>query len=105
MRRKILATLLILHGLAHAAPGMWAAGDAPSWVVTPLWGLALLGYLAAGLGLFRVPLLRRRWTQLLIIATASSVVLLAVFAEPVGAIGALFDIALFIVALQIVAQT
>jgi hypothetical protein len=102
MRRKILATLLILHGLAHAAPGMWAAGDAPSWVVTPLWGMALLGYLAAGLGLFRVPLLRRWWTQLLIVATASSILLLAVFAEPVGVIGASFDVALFIVAFEMV---
>ena len=103
MRRKILATLLILHGLAHAAPGMWAAGDAPPWLVTPLWGAALLGYLAAGLGLFRVPVLRRWWTRLLIAATASSILLLAVFAESVGVVGALFDVALFVVAFEIVA--
>ena len=102
MRRKILATLLILHGLAHAAPGMWAAGEAPAWVVTPLWGAALLGYLAAGLGLFRMPLLRRWWTQLLVVATASSILLLAVFAEPIGAAGALFDVALFVFAFELV---
>ena len=102
MRRKILATLLILHGLAHAAPGMWAAEDGPSWVVTPLWGAALLGYLAAGFGLFRMPVLRRWWTQLLIVATASSILLLAVFAERVGVVGALFDLALFFFAFQYV---
>ena len=103
MARKILATLLILHALAHAAPGMWAMADAPSWVVTPLWGAALLGYLAAGLGLFRVPVLRRWWTQSLIVATASSILLLTVFSETVGLIGAIFDVALFVVALQWVA--
>ena len=103
MRRKVFATLLILHGLAHAAPGMWAAGDGPSWVVTPLWGAALLGYLGAGLGLLRMPLLRRWWTGLLIVATASSILLLAVFAEPVGVIGALFDLVLFVVAFEVVA--
>ena len=102
MRRKILATLLILHGLAHAAPGMWAAGDAPSWVVTPLWGAALIGYLAAGVGLFRMPVLRRWWTQLLIVATASSILLLVLFAEPIGAVGALLDVALFVFAFQVV---
>ena len=103
MARKVLATLLILHGLAHAAPGMWAMGNAPAWVVTPLWGAALLGYLAAGLGLFRVPLLRRWWTQSLIVATASSILLLTVFSEAVGVVGATFDVALFVVALQWVA--
>src|SRR5690349_21364882 len=105
MRRKILATLLILHGLAHAAPGMWAAGDAPSWVVTPPWGASLIGYLAAGLGLFRMPLLRRWWTQLLIVATASSILLLVLFAEPIAAVGAVLDVALFVIAFQLVAPT
>jgi len=103
VRRKLLATLLILHGLAHAAPGMWAMASAPPWVVMPLWSAALLGYLAAGLGLFRVPLLRRWWTQSLIVATASSILLLTVFSEPLGVIGATFDVVLFIVALQWVA--
>src|SRR5689334_4299176 len=105
MRRKILATLLIFHGLAHAAAGMWAAGDAPSWVVTPLWGGALIGYLAAALGLFRMPLLRRWWTQLLIVATASSILLLVLFAEPIGAVGALVDVTLFVFAFQLVVPT
>ena len=103
MRRKVLATLLILHGLAHAAPGMWAMAAAPSWVVMPLWGTALLGYLAAGLGLFRVPVFRRWWLQSLIVATASSILLLTVFSESVGILGAVFDVALFVVALQWVA--
>ena len=101
MRRKVFATLLILHGLAHAAPGMWAAGDGPPWVVTPLWGAALLGYVAAGLGLFRMPVFRRWWTQSLIVASASSIVLLTVFAERVGVIGALLDVALLIVAFRL----
>lgn len=103
MRRKVFATLLLFHGLAHAAPGMWAAGDGPPWVVTPLWGAALLGYVAAGLGLFRMPVFRRWWTQSLIVASASSIVLLTVFAERVGVIGALLDVALLIVAFRLVA--
>src|SRR5690349_7155345 len=84
MRRRIFAALLILHGLAHAAPGMWAAESAPSWVVMPLWGAALLGYLGAGLGLLRLPVLRRFWVQLLILASASSILMLTIFAERVG---------------------
>lgn len=103
MRRKLLATLLILHGLAHAAPGMWAMGSAPSWVVMPLWSAALIGYLAAGLGLFRLPVLRRWWTQSLIVATASSILLLTIFSEPLGVVGATFDVVLFVVAFQWVA--
>jgi len=103
MRRKVFATLLILHGFGHAAPGMWAAGDAPSWVITPLWGAALLGYLAAGLGLFRVPLLRRWWTQALVVASASSLLMLTVFAERVGVIGALLDVALLVVGFRLIA--
>ncbi len=103
MRRRIFATLLILHGLAHAAPGMWAAESAPSWVVMPLWGAALLGYLGAGLGLLRLPVLRRFWMQLLILASASSILMLTIFAERVGLIGAIFDVALFVVAFELVA--
>ena len=46
--RLLIGVLLILHGLAHAGAGMWAAG--PVWLVTILWWLATMLYVSAGLG-------------------------------------------------------
>jgi hypothetical protein len=53
--RRLLAVLLILHGLAHAAPGMMATG--PVWLVTALWLMATLCFVGSGLWLLgaRIP--------------------------------------------------
>ena len=48
MRRGFLTTLLILHGLGHANVGVWAFAGGPHWLITFLWGAAMLGYFAAG---------------------------------------------------------
>src|SRR5512135_1701426 len=37
MRRVLLATLLLIHGLAHASAGVWASSEGPLWLVTSLW--------------------------------------------------------------------
>ena len=102
MRRIALATVLLLHGLAHASVGVWASSEGPLWLVTVLWAAAMLGYFAAALGLFRVPLLRRYWRPLLTAATAASILMLTLYSERVGLIGALVDVALYMFALEAV---
>lgn len=57
MRPLLLGVVLVLHALAQAAQGMWAAERAPGWIVAPLWLVAMMGFLAAGfavLGLERL---------------------------------------------------
>lgn len=100
MRRVLLATLLLIHGLAHASAGVWASGEGPLWLVTSLWAAAMLGYFAAALGLFRTPVLRRHWRTLLTIATAASIVMLTLYSQRVGLIGAFVDVALYLFALE-----
>lgn len=102
MRRISLATLLLLHGLAHASAGVWASSEGPLWLVTALWATAMLGYFAAALGLFRAPVLRRHWRALLTAATAASIIMLALYSQRVGLIGAIIDVALYVFALEAV---
>ncbi|MCC6770419.1 MAG: hypothetical protein IT360_04325, partial [Gemmatimonadaceae bacterium] len=47
MRPFLLALLLLLHALALAGTGMWAAGTMSPLLVTPLWLVAMCGFLAA----------------------------------------------------------
>src|SRR5512146_521745 len=100
MRRVTLAVLLLLHGFAHASVGVWAAAEGPLWLVTFLWATAMLGYFAASLGLFRVPVLRRHWKPLLTAATAASILMLTVYSQRVGLIGAFVDVALYMFAVE-----
>ena len=100
MKRVLLGLFVLLHGFAHAAIGVWALGDGSPWVVTPLWGVAMLGYLAAGFGILRVPVLRHWWKQILVVATAASLILLLVFSHGLSLIGALIDVLLIVVALE-----
>lgn len=102
MRRVVLATLLLLHGLAHASVAVWASSEGPLWLVTSLWAIAMVGYFAAALGLFRVPILRRHWRSLLSAATAASLIMLTLYSQRVGLIGAFIDVALYVAALEAV---
>lgn len=102
MRRVLLATLLLVHGLAHASVGVWASSEGPLWLVTSLWGTAMLGYFAAALALFRAPVLRRHWRLLLTLATAASIVTLTLYSHRVGLIGVFIDVALYLFALEAV---
>lgn len=71
-----LAVLLLLHALAHAAPGMWAAGSASAWLVTPVWVVAMCGFMAAAFGIFGVESLGQHVERISRAALAASVVLL-----------------------------
>src|SRR5215217_2940075 len=76
MIRKTAGILLILHGLAHALPGIRVT-DPTAWgaagsrvllrLATLLWAVAAAGFLAAGLGLlgaapFRTRVHQAGWT-------------------------------------------
>jgi len=98
MRRTIIAILLILHGLAHSAAGIWAMSLGPSWAVVPLWLIAEVGFVAAGLGLAGVPALRNWWQPIAFFAGISSVALLASFGTLALVAGLLGDVLLLILA-------
>lgn len=98
MKRGIVAGLVLLHGLAHASVGVWASSEGPAYLVTPLWAMAMLGYIAAALGLWRVPVLRVHWKQLMLAATIASLVMLMLYTELVGLVGAVVSVALLLVA-------
>ncbi|NUO63270.1 MAG: hypothetical protein HOQ11_05015 [Gemmatimonadaceae bacterium] len=100
MKRVLLGILVIVHGLAHAASGVWLAADGPVWMITAMWGLAMLGYLAAGFGMLRTPVLRRWWKQTMVLATVASIVLFLTYLHPLGLIGSIFDLVLLLVVLE-----
>ena len=76
MRPYFLALLLLPFALAQAGPGIWAAGAASPWLVTPLWLLAMCGLLAASFALFGLRRLQPHAETLTVAATAASATLL-----------------------------
>lgn len=98
MRRTMIAILLVLHGLAHSAAGVWAMSLGPAWAVVPLWLIAEVGFVAAGLGLAGVPGLRDHWQPIAFFAGVSSVALLASFGTLALIAGLVFDVLLLVVA-------
>lgn len=91
-RRGLLASLIILHGLLHASIGVWAVTGHSLVMVNTLWSIAIVGYLAAGFAMLRVPLLRKHWKSLLVTASIASVLLLLAYGGLVGALGIPIDL-------------
>jgi hypothetical protein len=102
MTRTILGWLLILHALAHAAVGVWIAADTPPALLTLAWMIALVGFLAVGLGLLRAPFVRDRWKALLFGATIASSILCIAFGGLFGLAGFAIDMILFVVAADVI---
>ena len=100
MRRVLIGTLFVLHGLAHAAAGMWAASLGPAWVVTPLWLIAMVGFMAAGFGLLGVGGLHRHWEKTAVIATGASLLLLLAFGHLGLMLGLVLDGAILVAGLR-----
>lgn len=112
MRRLLVGTLFVLHGLAHAAAGMGAqdlargaaagTSDLRTFIATTTFAVATVGFAAAGLGIAGVSGLAPRWRPLAAVAVMASAGLLAAFprslAEMLPAV-ALDALALFAVAL------
>lgn len=98
--RRFVALLLVAHGMAHAAIGLWAYAQGPAWVVTILWWLATLGFVGAGFGLLGAVGLRRCWEQLAATGAIASGVLLLLYGRSVYMLGMLLDVVLAVAALR-----
>jgi hypothetical protein len=108
--RVLTGIFHILHGLAHSRAGTvlidpsrsWRLfegtilGTVIVWVVGTLWAVSMLGFVAGGLGLLGVVGLRRYSRRLVFVAAIASVLLLALAARPYAFLGAVIDIALFV---------
>ena len=100
MRRTLIGWLFILHGLAHSALGFWAAALGPAWLVTPLWWIAQVGFVAAGAGLVGVSGLRRIWAPLGFVAALSSIALFSLYGHLPLMIGLVVDVFVLVIGLQ-----
>ena len=89
--RTLMGVLLILHGLAHASAGMWATDIGGQRLVTILWEIATLGFMAAGAGLIGIDLFHRHWKTLTAIASVSSLALLLLYGHPLFVVGIAAD--------------
>src|SRR4051812_26374869 len=101
MRRFVLATVVLLHGIGHASVGVWAAGEGPIAIVNTLWALAIIGYCSAALGMYRVPVLRHHWKIALVVATVCSMVLLILYGGVIGILGIPLDLVIVFVAFEV----
>ena len=98
--RIALGIVLVLHGFAHANAVIWATDTAPLWLLSVFWGVAMLGYLAAGFGLLHVPLVGPYWKQLMTAAMGASIALLTLVGGTVAFAGVVIDVALLSLLVQ-----
>ena len=105
IRRGWLASLIIVHGLLHASIGVWAVAGHSLASVNTLWSLAIVGYMAAGFAILRVPLLRKHWKSLLVTATIASMLLLVGYGGFYGLIGIPVDLALAFLAFDLMQRS
>jgi hypothetical protein len=100
--RRTVGVMLILLGLAHVGAGTWAAVSAPILLAMPLWWFAMIGFIAAGVGLLGISWLDRRWRVLACIGALASLGLLSVYWHPALMIGAAIDAAILLDAIPFV---
>jgi hypothetical protein len=74
-QQRFIGCFFILHGLAHAAVGIWAAETGRWWLVASLWELAMVGFIAAGLGALGVAGMRELWRAFTLVAASASILL------------------------------
>lgn len=90
---------MIAHGLAHASAGMWATDIGGRGLVTVLWELASVGFIAAGAGVLGVAELRRLWRVFVVVASISSLLLLGIYGHPLFVVGIVADIIILAIAI------
>jgi hypothetical protein len=96
--RLILGIAMIAHGLAHASAGMWATDIGGRTLVTVLWELSSVGFIAAGIGVLGVQALWKWWRALVVIASVASLLLLGLFGHPLFLVGIVADVILLAIA-------
>lgn len=94
---RLAGLLLVLHGLAHSVFPVRGVTARMSNVleqggVTLAWIVALVGFIAAGLGLLGARPYRRAWRPLALVAAVASLVALALAWEPDLLVGAVLDV-------------
>lgn len=94
-KQRVLGVALVAHGLAHAGPGIWAAGTGPVEAVSFLWWIATIGFLLAGFRLLDWPAPR---VDALVLTVPAAVASLALFLflgiELVALLGAVVSLSL-----------
>jgi hypothetical protein len=100
---RILGWLVIAHGLSHAVLPL-RGSIAPTlsvddWTPVVLYGVGMVGFVAAGLGLLGLRPLDRAISPLLVLASGLSLVAIVRFADPSLWFGAACDVALLIIGL------
>ena len=96
--RLLLGIAMIAHGLAHASAGMWATDIGGRGLVTLLWELSSVGFIAAGAGVLGVQVLWKWWRTFVVIASVSSLLLLGLFGHPLFVVGIVADVILLAIA-------
>lgn len=99
--RRLLGSVLVLHGIAHAAAGIWATPIGPTWFVTLLWWIAMVGFAAAGAGLIGVRRLDELWLPIAATAAVASILLIARYPTPATLVGSAIDGAVLIGAIPV----
>lgn len=94
--RTVVAVVLMVHGLSHAGPSMWARG--PEWVVTPLWLIATSCFLLAGFRLLQLDLVPLPTKTMVLIGAGASLALLTMLDHPLTYPGVAIDALLLAVA-------
>jgi hypothetical protein len=100
MKRNLIGLLFVLHGLAHSALGIWASALGTPWVVTPLWLVAQVGFVAAGLGLMGAGGLRRVWEPIALAAGVCSIALFSLYGHFGLMAGLLVDVFIIVLGLR-----
>ena len=90
--RSFIGIVLVLHGLAHAGAGMWAAG--PVWLIAILWWLSTALYISAGLGVLGFRRFTGYTVELAFAAVIPSALLLGTFTGLFVLPGIALDLAL-----------
>ena len=96
--RRIIGSLLVLHGLAHAAAGIRASGMDHGWVAIILWIIATSNLVAAGLGLLGTRGLNVAWRPLAATGAIASILLLLGFLRTDFMPGIAIDLAVVLAA-------
>lgn len=100
---RVLGWLVIAHGLSHAvlplrgslAPAMLV----DDWTPVGLYGIGMVGFVAAGLGLLGLRPFDRAISPLLVLASGLSLVAIVRFADPSLWFGAVSDVLLLLIGL------